>query len=290
VQLLTLPRGLFGVLVAGAAAIAIGVTLHALRLRPPTTPEPKPKPVVARKLELCVFPQVDSKRALELAMAPTYTPIGLPDRLWMEIPDLTPASAPKRSTLDRATQLCLAMIDELSVRDLGRSDVDLWVRDTRKLTDVALAMGGECRRRAEEIVTRFAWEDHRPSMCGLSPSPDAVPEWRMVAELATTVEHRRIALYNIAFKLWDRARYADYDGWADAAIALEQAAAINPSEGEQLRELAVDAWDNAVRAARDGVTCTTREDLERIAAGLRRAPAGTYADLHAKLVLAFLPQ
>ena len=103
----------------------------------------------------------------------------------------------------------------------------------------------DCAIEADEIIGDLAmvWHVELGGKHGGDPR-EAIAMWERAVVAATTPGRRTAAVHDRAILLWAQAQRGGTAEWIDAAEAMQ-----SPDAGT-VADAAIDAWDNAIRAAR----------------------------------------
>lgn len=142
-------------------------------------------------------------------------------------------------------RICEASMGALrgSLQINKRDDIAL---DLAAFSQVAAAAGeGRCRHDADELLGDVGLAWHREMVKTRGDARDVIDVWRHVLAVATAADRRAAIQQNLGYALWTHAASAGGGrpvDWVATGIALAEVAGH--------ADVAVDAFDNALRAAR----------------------------------------
>jgi tetratricopeptide (TPR) repeat protein len=136
--------------------------------------------------------------------------------------------------------------------------------DLAAFVPLARKADGTCKLIADELLGQVAIAWHREMLDRLGDAREVIEVWRSALAMSTEPPRREAMLRNLAYAMWSHAAARRGDrpaDWIAAAEALENAAE---------RDAAVDAYDNALRVARDPGRSLAPVVLAQIKGGLTR--------------------
>lgn len=140
--------------------------------------------------------------------------------------------------------VCMASMGALqsSMRISKRDEISA---DLTAFAQVASAASGDCKQRADDLLGQVGEGWHREMVKTKGDARDVVAVWKYSFALATEPKRRDAIQRNLAFAQWAHAASAGGGRPGDWV-----AAGKSFSEIASLAEVAVDAFDNAMRASR----------------------------------------